>query len=83
MADKALGWKGETFGRTVRRMAERRTCFVSAHGNGGWRVEAGGTRRVTHVRKTKGQAVVTGKELARSRAPCLKAKRHTAERADL
>ena len=41
---------------------------MSAHGNGGWRVEAVGARRATHVRKTKGQAVLNGKELARSLA---------------
>jgi len=49
-------------------MAERRIYFVSTHGNGGWKVEAGGARRATHVRKTKGQAVLKGKELARSLA---------------
>ncbi|MDQ3318301.1 MAG: DUF2188 domain-containing protein [Actinomycetota bacterium] len=80
-ADKTLGWIGETAGRiqgdrtleaegrTARRMGERKTYFVSAHDDGGWKVQAEGASRATSVHKTKGEAVASGKELARSRPP--------------
>lgn len=80
-ADKTLGWIGETAGRiqgdetleaegrTARRMAERTTYYVSAHADGGWKVQAEGTSRATSVHKTKGEAVANAKELARDQQP--------------
>ena len=80
-ADKTLGWIGETAGRiqgdrtleaegrAARRMGERRTYFVSVHADGRWKIQAEGASRATSVHKTKGEAVASGKELARSRPP--------------
>lgn len=80
-ADKALGWIGETAGRmqgdktleaegrAAQRLGERKTYFVTAHADGGWKVQAEGTSRATSVHKTKGEAVANAKELARSRPP--------------
>lgn len=89
-ADKALGWIGETAGRiqgdrtleaegrAARRMAERKTYFVSAHADGGWKVQAEGADRATSVHKTKGEAVARGKELARGRPANCSSTRKTA-----
>jgi endo-alpha-1,4-polygalactosaminidase (GH114 family) len=50
-------------------MAERTTYYVSAHADGGWKVQAEGTSRATSVHKTKGEAVANAKELARGQQP--------------
>ena len=50
-------------------MAERTTYYVSAHADGGWKVQAEGTSRATSVHKTKGEAVANAKELASGQQP--------------
>ena len=79
--DKAAGRAAETAGRVqgdqtleaegraTRRLGERKTYFVSTHEGGGWKVQAEGTSRATSVHKTKGEAVASARELARSKPP--------------
>ena len=59
----------EAEGRVLRRKGELKTYLVKPHADGGWKVQAEGTSRATSVHRTKGEAVVAGKELARSKSP--------------
>ena len=42
---------------------------MSAHADGGWKVQVEGASRATSVLKTKGEAVANAKELASGRPP--------------
>jgi uncharacterized protein YjbJ (UPF0337 family) len=79
--DKAVGRLAETTGtmsgdktleaegRATQRMGERKTYVVTTHADGGWKVQVEGASRATSVHKTKGEAVASAKELARSHQP--------------
>lgn len=79
--DKAVGRMSETAGkvtgdqsleaegRAVRRKSELKSYLVAPHEDGGWKVQAEEASRATSVHRTKAEAVIAGKEVARGQAP--------------